>query len=71
LPEKGRPGHGRLVNQSGMKKTIIVLLLLACACAPANALARKSALVVGVSNYAPGKMNVNKQLNLGYNNSYF
>jgi len=54
LPEKGRPGHARLVNQSGMKNTIIALLLLACACAPANALARKRALVVGVSNYAPG-----------------
>ncbi|MFM7154632.1 MAG: caspase family protein [Bacteroidota bacterium] len=36
-----------------MKKTIIALLLLACACAPANALARKRALVVGLSNYAP------------------
>ncbi|MFN7831194.1 MAG: caspase domain-containing protein, partial [Bacteroidota bacterium] len=37
-----------------MKNTIITLLFLACACAPANALARKRALVVGVSNYVPG-----------------
>lgn len=39
-----------------MKNTIIALLLLACACAPASALARKRALVVGVSNYAAGKI---------------
>jgi hypothetical protein len=54
FPLKGRLSSRRPFNQSGMKNTIITLLLLACACAPANALARKRALVVGVSNYAPG-----------------
>ncbi|MEY4204015.1 MAG: hypothetical protein RL013_1718 [Bacteroidota bacterium] len=54
FPLKGRLSSKRPFNQSGMKNTIIALLLLACACAPANTLARKRALVVGVSNYAPG-----------------
>ena len=54
FPLKGRLSSKRPFNQSGMKNTIITLLFLACACAPANAFARKRALVVGVSNYAPG-----------------
>ena len=54
FPLKGRLSSRWPFNQSGMKNTIIALLFLACACAPENTFARKRALIVGVSNYAPG-----------------